>query len=198
MFHAYLDVCDWLLLLNAVRFGLGDLHNALKFSCHMFMHFLCIHSFLIYSEHVFLSALSFSLSDRLHYGTQTVQIYSGSEPSSRFRFFFFFYSSCTLSYLVPWWEGQYKLLWELPGPWHSSRMPGHSIKFLWHYATRCHSNSWIGISMWETRALSCRVYIGVLLQHTRHWYLCASIRYAILRYTYSSYPGSYCWGTTSP
>ena len=45
--------------------------------------------------------LSFSLSDRLHYGTQTMQIYSGSEPSSRFRFFFFFYSSRTLSYLVP-------------------------------------------------------------------------------------------------
>ena len=110
MFHAYLDVCDWLLSLSVIRFGLDDPHYALKFSCHMFIHFLCIRSFLIYFEHVFLSLLSFSLSDRLHYGTQTMQIYSGSEPSSRFRFFFFFYSSRTLSYLVPWWEGQDGLL----------------------------------------------------------------------------------------
>ena len=48
MFHAYLDVCDWLLLLSAARFGLGDPHDALKFSCHMFMYFSCIRSFLIY------------------------------------------------------------------------------------------------------------------------------------------------------
>ena len=94
-----LDVC-LIIDVSVIRFGLGFTYDALKFSCHMFMHFLCIRSFLIYSEHVFLSALSFSLSDRLHYGTQTVQIYSGSEPSSRFRFIFFFYSSCTLSYLV--------------------------------------------------------------------------------------------------
>ena len=101
MFHAYLDVCDWLILLSDVRFGLGDPHNALKFSCHMFMHFSCIHSFVIYFEHVFLSILSLFLSDRLRHGTQTVQIYS-SLNSSWFQVIFFFYSSRTFSHPVPW------------------------------------------------------------------------------------------------
>ena len=47
---------------SAIRFGLGFTYDALKFSCHMFMHFSCIRSFLIYSEHVFPSVLSLSLS----------------------------------------------------------------------------------------------------------------------------------------
>ena len=60
-----LELCDWLLLLSAVRFGLSFTHDAFKFSCHMFMHFSCIcYFFLSYSE-----LLSLSLSDRLHYGT---------------------------------------------------------------------------------------------------------------------------------
>ena len=143
-FHAYLDVCDWLLLLSAARFGLGDPHDALKFSCHMFMHFSCIHSFLIYSEHVFPFVLSFS--DKLCYGTQTTQIYSSSEPSSWFRVILFFYSSRPLSYLVPWWEGPDELLWELPGSWRSSRTPGHSVKFLRHFSPRSHSDSRLAIS----------------------------------------------------
>ena len=86
MFHAYLDVCDWLLLLNAVRFGLGDPHDALKFLCHMFMHLSCIRSFLIYSKHVFPSIffLSLYLLDRLRHGTQIAQIYFSLKPSSWF------------------------------------------------------------------------------------------------------------------
>ena len=168
MFHAYLDVCDWLLLLSVVRFRLGDPYDALKFSCHLFMRFSCIRSFLFYSEHVFLSVLSLFLSDRLRHGTQTAQIHSDLEPSSRFRVIFFFYSSSTLSYSVPWWEGQDRLLWELLGPWRSSRTPSHSIEFLRHYATQCHSDSRMGISLWGTCVLSCHVYSGVLLQHTRH------------------------------
>ena len=49
-------------------------------------------SFLSYSELVSLSlslSLSLTHTDRLHYSTQIVQIHSGSEPSSRFRVFFF-------------------------------------------------------------------------------------------------------------
>ena len=196
---AYLDVCDWLLLLSAVRFGLGDPHDALKLSCHMFMHFSCIHSFL-YTEHAFtLCSFSFSLSlSQIDCVTQIAQIYSGSKPSSRFRVIIFFYSSRTLSYLVPWWEGQDGLLWELPGSWRSSGTPGSSVGFLWHYATRCHLDSGMGISLWETRSLSHRVYTGVLLRHTRHRYLCASVCYVIQRYTYNSYLESCYRGTTSP
>ena len=42
----------------------------------------------------------------------------------------------------------------------------------------------MGISLWETHALSRCVYIGVLLQHTRHRYLCASVFFYIQRYMY--------------
>ena len=158
----FLDVCDLLLLLITVRFGLGVPHNAFIFTCHMYMHPSCIRSFL-YTERAFtFCSFSLSLLDRLCHGIQTAQIYSSSE-SSWFRVIFFFYSSRTLLYLVPWWEGLEGLLWELPGSWHSSGTPGHSVGFLRHNATWSHSNSGMGISLWETRVLSRRVYTGVLL-----------------------------------
>ena len=128
--------------------------------------------------------LSLSLCDRLRYGTQITQIHSSLKPSSWFQVILFY----SISSSGPWWEGQEGLLWDFPGPWHSSEMPSHSVEFLWHYATWCHLDSGMGISMWETRALSCRVYTTILLQHTWHRYPCASIRYAIQRYTYSSSP----------
>ena len=44
--------------------------------------------------------------------------------------------------------------------------------------------------------MSHHVYAGVLLQHTRHRYLCTSVCYDISRYTYHSYPRSYIRDTT--
>ena len=64
MFYAYLDVCDWLLLLSVVRFRLGDPQDAHNFSRHLFMHT----SFLFFSFPCYLvvrCSLSLSLSDRL-------------------------------------------------------------------------------------------------------------------------------------
>ena len=143
-----------------------------------YVHAFFIHtffSFFLFWTCVSILSFSLSFSDRLRHGTQTGHIYSSSEPSLRFKVIFFFYSSYTLSYSIPWWEGQDELHWELPSLWCSSETPNHSIGFLWHYATRCHSNSRMGISLWETRVLSCCVYSGVLVQHTWNRYLCASV-----------------------
>ena len=104
------------IVLSADRFALGFTHDAFNFSCHMFMHLSCIRSFL-YTERAFtFCSFSLSLLDRLCHGIQTAQIYSSSE-SSWFRVIFFFYSSHTLLYSIPWCEGLDGLLWELPGPW---------------------------------------------------------------------------------
>ena len=158
----------------------------------LFMHtYFSFSLFMVWDYVSVLSSLFLSLSliEPL-YGTQIEKIHSGSEPSSRFRVILFISSFYFISHPIPWWEGQDRLLWDL--------MPSHFVGFLQHYATRCHSNSRMGISMWKTRALSCSVYTGVLLQHTRHRYLCASVCYAIPRYTYSSYPESCCRVTMSP
>ena len=204
MFHAYLDVCTWLLLWVLIGLDwvlpmmLLNSHVTCSRIFHAYVLFLstlnmCLHSVLSLSLSFSLS-LSLSLTDRLRHDTQTVQIYSGSE-SSWFRVIFFFYSSRTLLYLVPWWEGLEGLLWELPGSWHSSGTPGHSVGFLRHNATWSHSNSRMGISIRKTRVLSCLVYTGVLLQHIWHQYLCASVCFYIQRYTYSSYLRSCYRGT---
>ena len=64
-----LDVC-LIIVVSAVRFGLGFTYDALKFSCHMFMHFSCIHTSLfifLWFEIVFLFcllSLSLSLTNR--------------------------------------------------------------------------------------------------------------------------------------
>ena len=106
-----------------------------------------------------------------------------------------FWSSCSLSYLVPWWEGQDGLLWELPKPWCSFVTPGHSVGLLRHYFTRSHLDLGMGVPLWETREVSDRVHSRVLLQHAWHWYLCTLLCYHIPRYMYRSYSKSYIWGT---
>ena len=98
--------------------------------------------------------------------------------------------------LVLWWEGPKGLLGELPETWCSFRAPSYSIRLSRHSTTWCYSDLRMGISMWETRAVSRRVYIGVLLRYTWHRYLCTLVFHYILRYTYRNYPGSYIWGIT--
>ena len=145
--------------------------------------------------------LSLSLSLSLiepPYGTQTEEIDSSSKPLPWFWVILFCSSSCSISYSVLWWECQDELLWELLGMWCSSEMPGYSVGFCWHSSTWSHSDSRLGISTWEIHEVSRRVYSGVLLQHTWHRYLCASVCFYIQRYTYHSYSGSYIRGTTHP
>ena len=126
------------------------------------------------------SILSFSLSwIEPPYGTQTEEIHFGSEPSSWLWVILFYSSSCSISYLVSWCEGQHRLLWELPRMWHSSEMPSYSVKFCRHSFTQSHSDSGLGISTWETHEVSHRSCSGVLLQHTQHRYLCASVCFHI-------------------
>ena len=80
-------------LVSAVRFGFGFTHDAFNFCTshvHTFFHTYIL-SFLSYSELV-LCFYSFFLSlSQIEppYGTQTAQIYSGSEPSSWFRVILF-------------------------------------------------------------------------------------------------------------
>ena len=197
-----LDVC-LIKLVSAVRFGLGFTHDVFNFCTshghasfmHTFFLFLFYFElmlcFLLFYSVLFSLSLSLSLSQiEPLYGTQTEKIHSGSEPSSWFQVILLWFSYSIL-YSASWWEGQDGLLWELPELRRSSKTPGHSVGFLRHYATRCHSNSGMGTSLWETCALSRRVYSGVLLQHTRHRYLCASVCFYISRYTYHGYSG-YC------
>ena len=71
-FMLLLDVC-LIIDVSVVRFGLGFTNDALKFSCHMFMHFSFIHTshiLFLWSEIVFLFcllslSLSLSLSNRI-------------------------------------------------------------------------------------------------------------------------------------
>ena len=189
-------MCAWLLLW--VLLGLDWVLPIMLLNCHVtcsctfhayVLLFFSFYGLRLCFSSVFSPSLSLSRIEPL-YGTQIEKIHSSSKPSSRFQVILFISSFYFISHPIPWWEGQDRLLWDL--------MPSHFVRFLQHYATQCHSNSRMGISTWETRALSCHVYTGVLLQHTRHRYLCASVCYAILRYTYSSYPGSCCRVTMSP
>ena len=154
---------DWVLAHDAFKFCTSYVHAFFK---HMF--FL---SFLFWTCVLF--SLSLSLSDRLLYGTQTMQIHSGSEPSSWFRIILF----RSISYPVLWWEVQDGLLWEFSGPWCSSGMLGHPIGFLWHCSTRSHSDSWMGVPLWEVREVSGRVHewrrmiLQLLLFHLLLWLL---------------------------
>ena len=132
-----LDMCAWLLLwvLIGLDWVLPIMLSFLHVTCS------CIRSFFSFLFRTCLSLFfSLSLSDRLCYGTQTEKINSSLEPSSWFRVILF-WSSCSLSYLVPWWEGQDGLLWELLKLWRSSRMLGHSVGLLRHCTTRSHLDS---------------------------------------------------------
>ena len=101
-----LGLCAWLNLW--VLLGLDWVFPImlLNFARHTFMHSSCIHSlfsFLFLACVVFCSfslslSLSLSLSHRLRYGTQTVQIYSCSEPPSRFWVILFY----SISHSDPW------------------------------------------------------------------------------------------------
>ena len=60
---------------------MGDPHDALTLSCHMFMHFSCI-CYLFFSD--LLSTFCSHFLKKLRHGTQIAQIYSGSRLASWF------------------------------------------------------------------------------------------------------------------
>ena len=123
--------------------------------------------------------LSFSLSDRPHHGTQSAQIHSNSESSSRFQVFFFLILLAPPPHSVLGWEGPKGLLGELLEMWRSFGMPGYPVGFCRQSSSCCHWNLRLGISTWETLEVSCRVYTRVLLQYIRFRYLCTSVCYYI-------------------
>ena len=196
-----IDLCAWLSLLWAL-IGLVWVSPIRS----LFLHVICscIHSFpsfLFWTCIVFYSFFFISLSLDLSlswiepiYGTQIEKIHSASESLSRFWVIFFCSSYYSLSYPVPWWEGQDGLLWELPRLWRSFGTLGNFVGFCRHSSFRSYSDLELGISTWETHEVSRCVYSGVLLQHTWHRYRCASVCYYIQRYTYCSYFGSYIRG----
>ena len=81
-----------------------------------------------------------------------------------------------------------------------------NVAFIWSVMWFCqtfptlfsqsYSHSGMGISWWDTFEVSYYVHIGVLFQHARYRYLCASVCHDIQRYTYRSYSKSYIWDTT--
>ena len=95
-----------------------------------------------------------------------------------------------------WWECPKGLSRELSKMWRSTKAPYCSVRLFWHSSPYRHSNSGLGISLWETFEVSHRVYTGLLLQYTQYWYLCTSICHNIQRCTYRNYPGTYIRGTT--
>ena len=109
--------------------------------------------------------LSFSLSDRPHHGTQSAQIHSNSESSSRFQVFFFLILLAPPPHSVLGWEGPKGLLGELLEMWRSFETPGYPVEFCRQSSSCCHSNSGLGISTWETLEVSYRVYTRVLLKY---------------------------------
>ena len=155
-FRCVIDYC-WL---HASRFGLGSTHGAFKF-CMLHAHAFFF-SFLLWLVMCYVLSLSLSLSDKLHHGTQSVQIHSGWEYSSRFPVIFFLWSSYPVPRSVPWWKDLEELLGELPEMWRSSGMPGYPVGFCWHSSPRYHSDLGLGISSWETHEVSHRVYTRVL------------------------------------
>ena len=64
------------------------------------------------------------------------------------------------------------------------------------YIPNARSFYWISLTLHYL--MSFRLGDGNLYVRNPCVVLCASVCYAIPRYTYSSYPGSCCWGTTSP
>ena len=107
-------------------------------------------------------------------------------------FFWSYSSSCS----VPWWEGPKGLLGELLQTWCSIGAPRDSIRFFRYYYTHCHSQSGMGISIWDTRELSHRDHSGFLLQHAQFRYLYTSVCYAHSRYMYRSHAG-HCFRDTT-
>ena len=126
------------------------------------------------------------------HGTQA-QIRFILEPSSFWGIFLWSYSS---SHSVPWWEGPLGLLGELLQIWHLFETSRDSIGLFRYYSTHCHSQSGMGISIWDIRKLSHRAHIGVLLQYAWFQYLYTSICYASSRYTYCSHSRYYFQDTT--
>ena len=179
------------------RFGLGFYPWCIYFFCtsHVYAYFMHMYLFfpflvcVVLSFSLFLSRIDCAMAPRAHKSTPSRNPLQGSGFSS-------FDPLPHLHVRFRDEKARKGLLGELLETWRSSGEPGYFVESCRHSTTRCHSNSGMGIFMWETRAVSHHVYAGVLLQYTRHRYLCTSVCHYILRYTHRSYPESYIRGTT--
>ena len=70
--------------------------------------------------------------------------------------------------------------------------PSHFGSFCWHLPSHCHSQSRMGVSLWQARHLSSRVDSGVLLQHAWDWLLRTLFHYSCPRYFYSYHFAACC------
>ena len=175
MFHAFRGAFNYVEM-YAGRFGLGFTHDVFIFVCHMFMHISCIYSlFSFFFVLLVMCFLSFSLSlswidCAWHLSTNLLQLGTLLIPS---LFLLILHPPSSRS--IPWWEGWAGLAWELSETWRSSKAPCHSIRLFQHSFIRCHLDSGIGISLWDTLNVPYRVYTGVLLQYTRYRYIYTSV-----------------------
>ena len=86
--------------------------------------------------------------------------------------------------------------------WRTSPNVAFIQNAAWFYRTffillyPCHSQSRMGIPIWDTRELSHHDHIGVLLQYAWFRYLYTSDCYAGLRYTYCSHSRAHFRDTT--
>ena len=80
--------------------------------------------------------------------------------------------------------------------WHSFGTPRYLIRLLWYYSSDCHIQEGLGISLWDTRELSLRDHIWVLLQYAWFWLFYISFHHFCSRYSYSSHSRAYLWCAT--
>ena len=71
-----------------------------------------------------------------------------------------------------------------------------SYGLLQYCSTHCHSQSEMGISMWDTHELSLHDHIEVLLQHARIQLFYTLFHHFCSSYTYRSHTGACLWCTT--
>ena len=178
MFHAFrcVFIC-WKLCID--RFGLGWTHDRIFFlhitcSCIFFMHTYPFFSIFWYYFFMVLFCLSPSLLNSLRMTPNRKSASSWNTLHSETSSF----DPTPLQ------------------PWYSFGMPRGSIRFFRYCFTHCHSQSGMGISMWDTREMSHCDHSGVLLQHARFRYLYTSVCYVGSRYTYCSHSRYYFRNTT--
>ena len=193
----HLDVCFYVENLCAGRIGLGWAHDEFFFTRHMLMHCSCIHTF---SFSYLLCWLCFSLSLSLSLSLSRI-LYTWHPSAKLLHPETLFISEHHLLILLLFLSGSM-----MRRPIRTSRRtspnmafigtPRDSIELFQYCSTHYHSQSGLGISMWDTRELSLCDHIGVLLHYAWFWFFCASVYYLCSRYTWSSHFGAYLWCAT--
>ena len=187
--------------LCASRIGLGWAHDAFYIVCHMFMHFPCIRTlFLIYFDIFELLGTFLIVSLCLLLFLFTLVMFMApkrkSTPSQNpLRSATSTSSDPTPSHIRFCDEG---LLGELFSTRHSFWTSSHSGGLRRHWPTRCHSQSWLGVTVWRPGHISISADPGVLLQHAWIWFFNTSLSYSHSRYTHCYHTATCCGCASCP